>query len=107
MSKIILDADTSDCPGCICKVLNHNESRSILVQEDHQSPGVASSFGWNIRDVQPQNYGYYGITCHHENTDGTVDCEHCGVKASTFIAAATEWINENDGCEAEDPGYFG
>lgn len=107
MSKIILDADTGDCPGCVCKILSGDESKSILVQADYEAPSVASSFGWSLRSVQPQNYGYYGITCHHENTDGTVDCKHCGAKASTFIAAASEWISENDGIEADDPGYFG
>jgi len=101
VSKIILDADTSDCPGCVCKILNHNESRSILVQEDYGAPSVASSFGWNIRDVQAGD-----SECDHLHTDGTVDCPDCGVKASTFIEAATEWINENDGTEAEDVGYF-
>lgn len=107
MSKIILDADTSDCPGCVCKILNHNESRSILVQEDYGALGVASSFGWSLRVVQSKVFERVIGRCDHHRTDGSVDCPDCGVKASAFIASATEWINENDGAEADDPGYFG
>lgn len=99
MSKIILDADTSDCPGCICKVLS-SKGHSFLVQQDHQAPGVASSFGWNLHSVQKD-----GIQCRHDS-DGSVDCKSCGVTAGEFIQAATEWIEENDGIEIEDPGYF-
>lgn len=100
---IILDTDTSDCPGCVCKILNgENESENVLVQTDWDAPSVASTFGWNIREVKTP-----GRDCDHRGTDGTVDCRECGVKASTFIAEAMEWINNNDGATAEDPGYFG
>lgn len=44
-------------------------------------------------------------TCDHSGTDGTVDC-NCGLTASDFIQAARAWIDDNDGAEAEDPGYF-
>lgn len=97
--NIILDADTSDCPGCVCKILNSTESRSILVQEDHQAPGVASSFGWCVREVGPDH-------CDHDGTDGSVDCRECGTKAIEFISAAIEYINDHDGDVVEDPGYF-
>jgi hypothetical protein len=104
--KIILDTDLSNAPGCVCKILNERESRSILVQTDYDAPGVANTFGWDMTEVQPQNYGYYGLKCRHSHTDGTVDCPDCGVKASTFIQAAQEFIDSNDGATAEDPGYF-
>jgi hypothetical protein len=105
--NIILDTDTSDAPGCICKILNaENERHNILVQTDWEAPGVANTFGWDMTEVQPQNYGYYGLKCRHSHTDGTVDCPDCGVKASTFISAAIEYIDSNDGKSVEDPGYF-
>ncbi len=44
--------------------------------------------------------------CEHDGTDGTVDCA-CGVTAADFIAAAYDWLRDNDGATAEDPGYFG
>lgn len=43
--------------------------------------------------------------CDHSGTDGTVDCK-CGLKASGLIAAAREWIDNNNGATVEDPGYF-
>jgi len=30
----------------------------------------------------------------------------CGVQAGEFISAAGEWLRENDGVTADDPGYF-
>lgn len=44
--------------------------------------------------------------CEHNDTDGTVDCKECGCTASYFINAAYDWLIENDGAEADDPGYF-
>lgn len=98
--NIVLDADTSDCPGAICKVLNSTESRSILVQQDTDAPGVASAFGWSPRYVTSI------AGCRHLTTDGTVDCQECGVKAIQFIESAIEFLNDNDGAVADDPGYF-
>lgn len=45
-------------------------------------------------------------TCRHSGTDGTVDCPNCGATASEFISAARQWLDDNDGAEADDPGYF-
>jgi hypothetical protein len=98
--KIVLDSDTSDCPGAVCKILNESETKSILVQTDYDAPGVASSFGWNIRSVKNKK------KCDHRHTDGTIDCPDCGVAAIQFISSAIEYINENDGATADDPGYF-
>lgn len=98
MSKITLDADTGDCPGCVCKVLS-DDGRSRLVQSDYEDPGVASSFGWSVKRVRRKG-------CQHSGTDGTIDCPDCGVKAGQFIQSAQEFIEANDGKRVEDPGYF-
>ncbi len=97
---ITLDTDTSDCPGAVCKILAEN-GKSILVQQDWDAPGIASTFGWNMREVQKD-----GGDCDHRGTDGTIDCPDCGLKPGTFIEAAMDWIQSNDGATAEDPGYF-
>ena len=98
--NIILDADTSDCPCAVCKILNATETKSILVQVDYDACGVASSFGWSVKDVVGAH------PCEHDGTDGTIDCKTCGVKAMQFIESAIDYINSNDGKVAEDPGYF-
>lgn len=45
--------------------------------------------------------------CEHSGTDGTIDCPECGAKAYQFIQAARQWLDDNDGAQTEDPGYFG
>lgn len=44
--------------------------------------------------------------CEHEATDGTVPCKACGLKPGDFIAAAGDYLDDNDGATADDPGYF-
>lgn len=44
--------------------------------------------------------------CDHRGTDGTVGCNCCKITSSQFIQAAGQWLDDNDGEEAEDPGYF-
>jgi len=44
--------------------------------------------------------------CDHTHTDGTVDCKDCGLTATDFIGAASDWLDDNDGATVEDPGYF-
>lgn len=44
--------------------------------------------------------------CDHDATDGTVDCKECGLTASDFIGAAYDWLRDNNGAAADDPGYF-
>jgi len=44
--------------------------------------------------------------CLHDSSDGTVDCDECGITASEFINAAYDWLMDHDGATAEDPGYF-
>jgi|LakMenEpi03Aug12_release.lakeMendotaPanAssembly.Ray.scaffolds.fasta_scaffold383687_3 hypothetical protein len=98
MAKITLDTDV--CGGAYCLIVN-DDGQDILVQTDWELPGVASTFGWNIREVKTP-----GRDCDHQGTDGTIDCPDCGLKAIAFIEEAGEWINSNDGATAEDPGYF-
>lgn len=129
------------------------EETSLMIQADWDYPGIARTFGWNMRTVQlwrrnsddHDRFRWDGLTpvygcngcrhafylhelehdhdfsvcpichedvqriyfkpCDHSSTDGTVDCK-CGVTASQFIQAAGEWLRDNDGAEAEDPGYF-
>lgn len=132
--KITLDSNPSDASGCI-KILA-SDGRDILIQTDWDFPGIATTFGWSTKQVQKcPNCGKIQIdvidrggaecfdcedcdnppgndthtstitTCDHSHTDGTVDCK-CGVAAHDFIQAARQWIDDNDGTEAEDPGYF-
>ncbi len=98
--KITLDANPSDAPCCIMIVADNGEDG--LIQTDWDFPGVASTFGWSIQDVQKDTENL----CQHTNTDGTVKCKDCGLEPGDFISAARQWIDENDGAEVDDPGYF-
>lgn len=118
-----IDHINTDCnaPGCPCEIVNE-DSRSVLVQTDWDYPGFASNFGWSLNRVQKckecgkiieidseeeENECECGCKieiCDHCG-DGTVDC-HCGVGAGNFISSAYDFLINNDGKEAEDPGYF-
>lgn len=74
----------------------------VFVQSDWDYPGVASTFGWSLRSVQRES----GPKCCHYGTDGTVACPDCGMLAGDFIRAAYDYLCDNDGAEADDPGYF-
>jgi hypothetical protein len=76
---------------------------SALVQTDWDYPGVAQTFGWDIRSVQQEGREE---PCGHDGTDGTVTCPECGLKAGDFICAAGIWLEDHDGATAEDPGVF-
>lgn len=120
--KIVLDSNPSDAPGCLKIVAE--DGRDILIQTDWDWPGVASTFGWtttskqrcrecghianvsDCRDWACSECGRVQQVCNHRGTDGTVNCPDCTMDASAFIAAAREWLDEHDGAEAEDPGYF-
>lgn len=130
------DVNAPCCPGQIV----NDDGRTVLVQADWDYPGVASTFGWSVRDAQAPLEcralkqatadldgteagevcglpalldlvrGCWGHQqehpCDHDSTDGTVDCEECGVTPSEFIAAARKWLDEHNGATADDPGYF-
>ena len=92
-------------------ITNSEDSRTILIQTDWDFPATAGTFGWNMRNVQRpeileecQQCGV--VLCDHAGTDGTVDCPQCKLTATDFITAAGEWLDDNIGAEAEDPGYF-
>lgn len=89
---------------CLGEILGEG-GRSILIQTDWDYPGTASTFGWDISSVQDAEREQF-TPCRHQETDGTVDCKECGIKAGTFIAAAVDWLADNDGAQVEDPGYF-
>lgn len=72
--------------------------RTVYVQTDWDYPGLASSFGWNIRE--DGNNG-----CEHDGTDGTVDCPSCGRTAAEFIGSAAEYL-DGEPVAYDDPGYF-
>lgn len=84
----------------------NDDGRDILVQADQDFPGVASSFGWYIGNVEESTPHAYSLPCEHRGTDGTIDCAGCGTVASEFIAAAAEFLADNVGATADDPGYF-
>ena len=106
MGKIRWDTKVNApcCPGQIVGP----DRRTILIQTDWDYPGVASSFGWSVRDVQSADDGgeSVGEFCNHDGTDGTVDCAECGVTAREFISAARDYLAGHDGAKADDPGYF-
>ena len=93
-------------------LIGADDGRDTLIQTDWDFPGVANTFGWNIQDAQKYETDEDGMelekktTCDHSGTDGTVDCEKCGMTATEFITAAANWLDDNIGAEAEDPGYF-
>lgn len=95
--KITLDSNPGDAPGCLKIVAE--DGRDMLVQTDWEWPGVASTFGWSIAYAG-------GYACDHQGTDGTVTCPKCDSPAHFFIQHARDWLDEHDGAEAEDPGYF-
>jgi hypothetical protein len=106
--KITLVANPPDAPCCI--KLAADDGQSDLIQTDWDWPGVASSFGWSMREVQ-RDYRLLcnpppSPVCEHPGTDGTVQCDECGVQPGQFIQAAREWIDAHDGATADDPGYF-
>ena len=105
MPKIMINTDIN-APCCPCEILgfddNGKQIGSILVQSDWDCPGFARAFGWDIKSVQVDDEHM----CEHDSTDGTVDCKECGCKAGTFISSAYDFLSDNDGAEADDPGYF-
>ncbi len=117
------DVNALCCPG---EIIDDGTGQTILIQTDWDYPGTASTFGWWLGYVQAchkcgerldapddsaslltcDGCGEEQQPCGHDGTDGTVDCPECGVTASDFIAAARDWLDNNDGVTADDPGYF-
>ena len=103
MGKITWDTDCNApcCPGQIVA----DDGRTILIQTDWDYPGVARTFGWNMGEVQPP-LCHEDFHCDHNGTDGTVRCPGCNCTPGQFIAAACDFLMDNDGAQADDPGYF-
>ena len=99
---ITLEANPSDAPCCV-KIIAQ-DGRDLLIQTDWDWPSVATTFGWSTKDFQMP--GYADKPCEHDRTDGTVPCTCCAATAHDFIQGARQWIDDHDGAQAEDPGYF-
>jgi hypothetical protein len=89
----------------------NDDGRDILVQTDTDYPGVARTFGWSVASVTHDIHGRLvrstrGAPCDHIGTDGTIPCDACGASAITFIDSAAEFLRDNVGATADDPGYF-
>lgn len=65
-------------------LITAEDGRDLLIQTDWDYPSVASSFGWN----------------------GRFSKKKYGTGPSGEIHAAADWLSDNIGAEAEDPGYF-
>ncbi len=85
----VLDANPDDAPGCVAVYCPADPSQNQLIQTDWDWPPTARLFGWNMRAR--------GERCEHRGTDGTVDCPDCKRTAGSFIRAAREFIDNNDG----------
>ena len=74
--------------------------RTVLVQVYYDYPGVARTFGWRGPRVRKG--------CHHDGTDGTVDCKGCGLTVPEMIGQAGAFLDRiaDTGRSAEDPGYL-
>ncbi len=77
-------------------IVNEETGKDILVQSDWEYPGVASSFGYSpCKDCKADCKG---------ETDGTIDCKRR--KVTEMISEACEFLTDNVGESADDPGYF-
>lgn len=71
-----------------------------LHQTDWDWPSLAQAFGWSLARVQRRQGRTVELLrrsrtgCQHESTDGTVDCRDCGVTATEFITAASNYLDD-------------
>lgn len=81
---------------------DYGDGDGTLVQTDWDYPGVAQSLGWSLTRVQKDPRGKLFVMrrnprakgwCEHNNTDGTIKCNSCGVTAGEFICAAGEYLD--------------
>jgi hypothetical protein len=121
--KITWDTDVN-APCCPGQIVN-DAGKTILIQCDYDFPGVAVTFGWSLVNIQKCDCGeisnidalgeetfvcshcdQHMSICDHGGTDGTIDCPECGLTAIEFIEASRDFLENNDGATADDPGYF-
>ena len=60
--------------------------KTILYQSDYSFLPLARMFGHSFKQAH----------CHHDHTDGTVDCPDCGKKASAFIQEAACYLDSHE-----------
>jgi hypothetical protein len=102
MGKIRIDTERAVGTLRPCAIVNVDDGRDIIPSTDFDYCGFASSFGWTPEKVQMGD-----PHCDHGGTDGTVSCrKNCGATASDFISSAEDFLANNNGLEADDPGYF-
>ena len=80
------------------EIINLETGESLFIQTDWEYPGFARDFGWIPK---PGKNG-----CKHPATDGTVICPDCGRTPTEFITEAGDFLTENEGATAADPGYW-
>lgn len=69
-----------------------------FVQTDWDFPRAARDLGWSLTRVQRRgrkvlHLARRGKGCDHAGTDGTVKCPDCGIVASDFITAASQFLD--------------
>lgn len=93
-------------------IRNTENNDTVLVQMDYDFPSLATNFGWSVSRVKCESGHRYDCDCDsytdcdHSETDGTIDCKECGMKANIFITSAREYLDESIDNEIGDPGYF-
>lgn len=133
--KIRLDANPSNAPGCILIVAEDGQDRLVQLDWDWPGVASVFGFMLSeCKPPAPDDYSLWqegkgeftpeeeqafeqwekrwcpaegeAQFCEHSGTDGTIKCPDCGMEPGRFIELAREWMDANDGAEAEDPGYF-
>lgn len=89
--KVTLSCERFGCYGVTGRDVDE------FYQTDWDFPALARRFGWNGKVGRER--------CTHDSTDGTVDCKACGKTASQFIAAATDYLDRNDGKTIIEDGF--
>jgi len=81
-----------------------NNGKSFVVQQETDLPGLASTFGWDIRALQKN--ARMGPPCRHGGTDGSIDCPVCKLPVEEFIESARQFLMAHQGSIVSDLGYF-
>jgi hypothetical protein len=66
--------------------------KDIYIQTDYDFPGLAESFGWNGKILSKKILRSVNI-----KPDDEIGAQ---------IYSAIQWLDDNEGKEIEDPGYF-
>lgn len=71
--RITWNADVN-APGCLGEIVA-DDGRTVLVQTDWDYPGVARTFGWDMRSVQPEHVTEPFLA---DEDTGLLTCRACG-----------------------------